>query len=56
MWLNKAQEGCMLLPAFNTKIATFAPSVMVVANQPGYENNFGTYFEFSADIFKLCQH
>ena len=55
MWLNKAQEGCMLLPALNTKIATFGPSVMVVANQPGSENNFGTYFTFSADIIH-CGH
>jgi hypothetical protein len=55
MWMNKAQEGCMLLPALNTKIATFGPSVMVVANQPGSENNFGTYFEFSADIIH-CGH
>jgi hypothetical protein len=55
MRLNKAQEGCMLLPALNTKIATFGPSVMVVANQPGSENNFGTYFEFSADIIH-CGH
>jgi hypothetical protein len=50
MWLNKAQDGCTLLPALNTKIATFGPSVMVVANQPGYEHGFGTNFEFSADI------
>ena len=55
MRLNKAQDGCTLLPALNTRIATFGPSVMVVANQPGYENNFGTYFTFSADIIH-CGH
>jgi hypothetical protein len=55
MRLNKAQDGCIVLPAISTKIATFGPSVMVVANQPGFENNFGTYFTFSADIVH-CSH
>jgi hypothetical protein len=55
MWLNKAQEGYILLPALNTKLATFGPSVMVAANQPGYEHGFGTYYEFTAEIFK-CGH
>ena len=54
MWLNKAQDGSTILPAINTKIATFGPAVMVVANQPGYEHNFGTYFEFTANI--INQH
>jgi len=53
MYLNKAQDGSMLLPALDTKIAKFGPSVMVVANQPGYEHTFGTNFEFSADIVKF---
>jgi hypothetical protein len=55
MRLNQAQDGSTILPAVNTKIATFGPSVMVVANQPGYENSFGTYFQFTADILK-CGH
>jgi hypothetical protein len=55
MYLNKAQEGCMLLLAIDTKLVTFGPSVMVAANQPGYEHMFGTYFEFSADIIH-CGH
>jgi len=55
MCLNKAQDGCMLLPAFNTRFVTFGPSVMVAANQPGYEHNFGTYYEFTAEIIK-CGH
>ena len=55
MYLNKAQDGCMLLPAFNTRFVTFGPSVMVAANQPGYEHNFGTYYEFTAEIIK-CGH
>jgi hypothetical protein len=50
MHLNSEQEGTSLLPAINTKVLSFGPSVMVVANQPGYEHNFGTYFEFSADV------
>ena len=55
MWLNKAQDGSTILPAINTKVATFGPAVMIVANQPGYENSFGTYFTFSADIIH-CGH
>jgi hypothetical protein len=55
MYLNKAQDGCMLLPALNTKIATFGPSVMVVANQPGYEHSWSTYWQFTAEIIK-CGH
>jgi hypothetical protein len=54
MWLNKAQDGSIILPALNTKYATFGPSVMVLANQPGYEHNYGTYFTFSADILHWC--
>jgi len=50
MFLNKAQDGCILLPAYESKFITFGPSVMVAANQPGYEHTFGTYFEFSVDI------
>jgi len=57
MFLNKAQDGCILLPAFESKFLTFGPSVMVAANQPGYEHTFGTYFEFSADIVSFkCLH
>jgi hypothetical protein len=56
MWLNKAQDGCTILPAINTKIATFGPSVMVAANQPGYEHNLGTYYEFTAEVLDLCHH
>jgi hypothetical protein len=50
MCLNKAQDGWMWLPAFDTMFATFGPSVMVAANQPGYEHNFSTYYEFTAEI------
>ena len=56
MYLNKAQDGCMLLPALNTKIATFGPSVMVAANQPGYEHSFGTCYEFTAEIVRCGGH
>jgi hypothetical protein len=55
MYLNKAQDGCMLLIAMNTKFFAFGPSIMVAANQPGYEHNFGTYYEFTADVIH-CGH
>jgi hypothetical protein len=55
MWLNKAQDGCKVLPAIDTKHMTFGPSIMVAANQPGYEHGFGTYYEFTAEIIQ-CGH
>lgn len=55
MYLNKAQDGSMLLAAVNTKFVTFGPSVMVVASQPGYEHSWYTEFEFTAEIVS-CQH
>jgi hypothetical protein len=55
MWLNKEQDGCMLLPAINTKLVTFGPSVMVVASQPGYEHSWSTNWQFTAEIVS-CGH
>jgi hypothetical protein len=55
MFLNDAQDGCMLLPAVNTKLVTFGPSVIVVASQPGYEHTWSTYWQFTAEIIK-CGH
>jgi hypothetical protein len=50
MCLDKAQDGCMILAAINTKFATFGPSVMIVSSQPGYEHTWATYWQFTAEI------
>jgi hypothetical protein len=56
MWVDpKTQDGCALLPAINTKFATFGPSVMVVANQPGFEHWVSTSYSFTANKF-VCGH
>ncbi|MGA2768037.1 MAG: hypothetical protein ABSF24_06955 [Candidatus Bathyarchaeia archaeon] len=53
MWLDpKTQDGSALLPAIDTRIATFGPSVMVVASQPGFEHWISTSYSFTADVLK----
>ena len=55
MTLNSTLEGFKVLPAMVVphSAVTFGPHVMVVANQPGFENSYDTYFEFLAETVPL---
>jgi len=47
---DETEEGWQLLKAIVTRTVQTGPAVMVVANQPGYEHTFGTFYYFIADI------
>lgn len=50
MHLNdETEEGQQLLYMINTKTTSSGPALMVVANQPGYEHTFRTFYWFIAD-------
>jgi len=51
MQLNDdTEEGQQLLKVIDTMKVQSGPAVMIVANQPGYEHTFATFWFFIADI------
>jgi len=52
---DETEEGWQLLRAINTQTVQTGPTVMVVANQPGYEHTFGASYDFIADMPPFLQ-
>jgi hypothetical protein len=46
----ETEEGWEILPFVNTTCVKSGPSVMVAANQPGYEHTLETFYYFTAEI------